>query len=177
MKNNGFIILAIIIVLGLVSFLVFNTSDNNDTEFKTVELKEENLIVNSDLPSFYDTILNVGLEVAGIKGVSVNVERLSDEAKRNFSGELNAHVRYLNGGFYLFIDPLNKKQALTIISHEIVHMKQYLDGRFVYDDGSILWNGDTYLLDEINYDNRPWESEAFEQESQLASQISNIIYQ
>lgn len=176
MKYTKLIILIVVLGLALLSFLIYN-QDSGDFTFREVGLKDENLIVNSELPSFYDTILSVGLEVAGIKGISVNVEKLSDEAKQSFPGELNAHVRYFNDGFYLFIEPLTRKQAITIISHEIVHMKQYLDGRFIYQDGTIIWNGDTYLLDEINYENRPWESEAFDQESQIATQVSNIIYQ
>lgn len=177
MKNNNLLILLGIFVLALGTFVIYKSQTENEPSFKPVELEQNNYVSNNVLPSYYDTILMVGLEVAGIQGVTVTVEELSDKAKQSFNGELNAHIRYIDGRFYLFIDPLSKKRAITIISHEIIHMKQYLDGTFKYDDGRITWNGQAYLLEDINYDDRPWETEAFQLESQLASQVSDVVYQ
>jgi hypothetical protein len=177
MKNYKLLISVGLVVLILASVIIYNLQSSKEVPFESVELKEENSVINGVLPTFYDTILSVGLDLAGIKGVTVTIEELPDEAKKSFNGELNAHVRYLDGSFYLFIDPLNKKKAITVISHEIIHMKQYLDGTFQYDNGKITWNGEAYLLEDINYDNRPWESEAFQMEGQLASQISEVVYQ
>jgi hypothetical protein len=177
MKNYKLLISVGLVVLILASVIIYNLQSSKEVPFESVELKEENSVINGVLPTFYDTILSVGLDLAGIRGVTVTIEELPDEAKKSFNGELNAHVRYLDGSFYLFIDPLNKKKAITVISHEIIHMKQYLDGTFQYDNGKITWNGEAYLLEDINYDNRPWESEAFQMEGQLASQISEVVYQ
>jgi hypothetical protein len=177
MKTNKLLILVGLVVLVLGSFIIYNSQTNEEPFFKPVELKQQNSVINGSLPPYYDTIVNVGLELAGIEGVTVTIEELSDQAKQAFSGELNAHVRYLDGRFYLFIDPLNKRKAITVISHEIVHMRQYLDGTFKYNDGRITWNGQPYLLEDITYDDRPWETEAFQLEGQLASQISEVVYQ
>jgi len=179
MKNNKLLILIAIVLIGLISLIIFRSETNEEPSFNNVELKQGNSIVNGTLPTFYDTILSVGLELAGIEGVTVNIEELSDNAKKQFDGELNAHIRYVGGRFYLFIDPLSKRRAITVISHEIIHMKQYLDGTFKYDDANelITWDGEAYLLEGINYNDRPWESEAFQLEGQLASQISNLVYQ
>lgn len=176
MKNNNFLILIGIIVLTLGVLVIYKSQTENERSFKPVELEQDNYVSNNSLPSYYDTIVSIGLELAGIEGTSVTIEELSDKAKQSFNGELNAHIRYIDGKFYLFIDPLSKKRAITIISHEIIHMKQYLDGTFQYDDGKITWNGQAYLLEDINYDDRPWETEAFQMESQLASQISDVVY-
>jgi hypothetical protein len=177
MKNNRLLVLVGLVVLALGSLIIYDSKRNEESYFKLIELKQQNSVINGSLPSYYDTIVNVGLELAGIEGVTVSIEELSDKAKQNFNGELFAHVRYLDGRFYLYIDPLNKRKAITVISHEIIHMKQYLDGTFQYDDGKITWNGQAYLLEDMNYDNRPWESEAFQMEGQLASQISEVVYQ
>ena len=177
MKTNKLLILVGLVVLALGSVIIYTSQTNEEPFFKPVELKQQNSVINGSLPPYYDTIVNVGLELAGIEGVTVTIEELSDQAKQTFKGELNAHVRYLDGRFYLFIDPLNKRKAITVISHEIVHMRQYLDGTFKYDNGKITWNGQPYLLEDITYDDRPWETEAFQLEGQLASQISEVVYQ
>lgn len=176
MKNNSILFLIVICLLVFASFVIYNSQEENEPSFTPVKLEDNNYVINNSLPSYYDTIVIVGLDKVGIKGITVTIEELSDQAKQTFSGELKAHVRFVDGRFYLFIDPMSKKNALTIISHEIIHMKQYLDGTFQYDDGRITWNGEAYLLDDINYDDRPWETEAFQMESQLASQISDVVY-
>lgn len=49
----------------------------------------------------------------------------------------------------------------SVICHELVHLKQILDGRLVIDMDKKLftWMGKTYL-NSIPYELRPWESEA-----------------
>ena len=179
MKRKTLIILVLsVLLVGLLSFLLINTSVKEEDYFNQVELSDKNFITNTTVNTFYDTIVSVGLDEAGISGVNVVVSELSDGAKEKFDyGELKAHVRYFDGRFYLFIEPLNRRKAITVIAHEIVHMRQYFDGTFQYDDGKITWNGQDYLLEDINYDDRPWETEAFQMESQLASQISDVVYQ
>ena len=177
MRNHKLLTGVVLILLVLVFLVIYQSQNSKEPSFTSVELKNGNSIINNTLPNYYDTIISVGLEIYGIEGVTVFVEELSEESKKSFSGELNAHVRYLNGSFYLFIDSFNKQRAITIISHEIVHIKQYLDGTFIYNNGEINWNGKTYLLEDMNYDDRPWESQAFEMESKLGSQISEVVYQ
>lgn len=177
-RKTLIILLSSLLVLGTVSFLVFNVSTKEEKYFNKVELSDNNFITNSDGIAFYDTIISVGLDEAGITGANVVVSELTSGAKEQFtSGELKAHVRYFNGAFYLFLDKYDRREAIEIISHEIVHMRQYLDGTFKYDDGKITWNGQPYLLEDITYDDRPWETEAFQMEGQLASQISKVLYQ
>lgn len=179
MKRKTIIILVLsILLLGLISFLLINNSVKEEDYFSQIELSNKNFITNTTINTFYDTIISVGLDEAGISGVNVVVSELSSGAKEKFDyGELKAHIRYFEGRFYLFIEPLNRRKSITVIAHEIVHMKQYLDGTFQYENGKITWNGQDYLLEDITYNDRPWETEAFQLESQLASQISDVIYQ
>jgi hypothetical protein len=177
MKNKKLLILVGLLVLISLIYLLFTSQQSEEITFKPIVLEEKNSIVNNSMPSYYDTILHVGLGLAGIEGVTVTVEELSETAKQQFDGELNAHIRYFEGKFYLFIDRLNRKEAITVISHEIIHIQQYLDGSFQYDNGNITWNGGEYLLEDINYDDRPWEDQAFQMQGPLSSQILDVVYQ
>jgi hypothetical protein len=177
MKKNKLLILVGLLVLVSIIFLLFTSQQSEEPTFSSIPIEEKNSIINHSMPSYYDTILHVGLGLSGIEGVTITIEQLSENVKENFDGELNAHIRYFEGKFYLFIDQLNRKNAITVISHEIIHIKQYLDGSFQYDNGNIIWNGGEYLLEDINYNDRPWEDQAFQMQGQLGSQISEIVYQ
>lgn len=58
---------------------------------------------------------------------------------------------------------LSKDEMIKTIFHEMVHIKQYVDGRL--ENGSPpIWLGMVY---EDKYENLPWEIEAFEIEQKM----------
>lgn len=174
MKKIILIVTSIILIITLV-FLVFRTK-NDEPYFNQVNLSQYNIIGNSTPFTFYDTILSVGLDEVGLSGVVVTIYPLSDAAKDNSKiSELKAHVRFVNGMFYLFIDELNKQEAIRVISHEIIHIEQYFSKRLIYEDGKIFWENNEYQLDNIDYEVRPWENEAFKKEGPLTSKVSNVL--
>ena len=79
MKNNKLLILVGLVVLGLGVFIIYDSQTKEEPSFKPVELKQENSVINGSLPSYYDTIVNVGLELVGIEGVTVTIEELPEE--------------------------------------------------------------------------------------------------
>jgi predicted metallopeptidase len=172
-------ILIILSVIFILYLIFFNKEEivNPQPPLKKTELTENNIITNTSLHTYYDTIISVGLDESNIKGVHIVVSELSEVAKEQFSGELQAHVRFLNGIFYLFIDDFDKDDAIDVISHEIIHIDQYQSGSLSYDDGYIFWNGTDYDLESIEYDDRPWERDAFHRGNFLSQKIQKkLIY-
>lgn len=174
MKKIVLIVTSIIMIIGLV-FLVFK-SKSEEQYFNQVTLSQYNVIGNSLPINYYDTIVSVGLDQVSLSGLFITIYPLSDAAKDNFqNSQLKAHVRYANGAFYLFLDELDRQEAIKVISHEIIHIEQYLSKRLIYEDGVIYWENRQYELNNIDYETRPWENEAFMREGPLASKISNIL--
>jgi len=62
MKNKVIKILAIILFLTLIVFLLTRIK-GSEKQFKTVVLSETNLVSNVVNPSYYDTILIVGMDL------------------------------------------------------------------------------------------------------------------
>ena len=64
----------------------------------------------------------------------------------------------------------------TVIAHELLHVKQYQDGRLT-DEGplQIGWKGDIFIFDADNYANQPWEKEAYSLQDFWATKIRNRI--
>lgn len=173
-----FITLLIILFIILLSLLVITKSEANDDPYNQVELSTYNYVLNGTQNNGYDTVTKVALDVAGISGVQVFIQELSESAKSQFDGELKAHIRYFNGEFYLFISDLSHKEAIEVISHEVVHIQQYLNGDFVYDQntGDIHWKGELYDINSLPYERRPWEDNAFDLQSSISDKVSSILY-
>lgn len=78
-----------------------------------------------------------------------------------------------NGVRYFEIEiKMNKdlEEMLTVLAHEMTHLKQWATGEM--KQGRILahkttWKGTTYIDDDVDYWDRPWEIEAFGRERGL----------
>jgi hypothetical protein len=172
------IVLLIILSVSLLSILVITKAYANDDPYKQIELTTYNYVLNGTQNNSYDTVAKVALDAVGIVGVQVFIQELSESAKSQFDGELKAHVRYFNGQFYLFISNLDHKEAIEVISHEVVHIQQYLNGDFIYDqsNGDTYWKGELYYPDNIPYERRPWEKDAFATQRPISDKVSSILY-
>jgi hypothetical protein len=173
-KNLIKIVLAVLVVSAIIFFVTKTKAE--DRPFNLVELTSNNLITNNKLPEFYDTILSVGLDQAGIKDQHIIINHLSDGAKNQFDGELRAHIRFYNGSFYLFIDELDRDLAIQVISHEIIHIKQYISGDLSYENSVLVWKGDVIDLTNVEYSRREWENEAFSLENQISTPVYQILW-
>lgn len=175
-RNKLIILLSVILVLSTILFFSIKVSAEEEY-FNKVELSENNFITNNIGYEFYDTIISVGLDEAGIKGVNLVVSELTSSAKDQFdSRELKAHVRYFNGTFYLFVDKYGRKEAIEVLSHEIIHISQYNSGQLIYENGELFWENEKYDLENLDYEIRPWERDAFSNQGKLYSKVYDILY-
>lgn len=175
MKIKLFLILLGLLFILFCGFYYF-TNDQKEEYFNEVVLSENNLIINNVLPKYIDTILSVGLDHAGLVGVTIVVNEMSGVAENMIPDyELKAHVREWEGIFYLFIGSVNKQEAIRVLSHEIIHIHQYYSQELNYFDGKVYWKGDEYDLNDISYDQRPWEEDAFDRERSLSNDVGDVL--
>ena len=174
MKNNILKILAGVVFLIILYFLIFKTN-SEEKPFNQIQFTGNNHIYNEKLPTYYDTILNAAMSEVGLTGYNVVISELSEEAKKQNDGELLAHVRY-DEEFYIFIKDFSKTEAIDVISHEVIHMLQYRSGNLIYSNGMITWMGEVLDLNSKEYEQRPWEIEAFQQQTKLISLVKGSLY-
>lgn len=178
LKNKQKILFVIIAILFLVVLGLIYLKKDTESEnyFNEIQLSENNLIVNNSLPTYLDTILSVGLDQAGLVGVKVVINPMSDNTENLIPDyELKAHVREWNGTFYLFTGNFSKLESIKILSHEIIHIHQYYSEELKYFEGKVYWRGDEYDLNNLDYDKRPWEEDAFDRDKPLSNAIRSIL--
>ena len=174
MKNNILKILAGVVFLIILYFLIFKTN-SEEKPFNQIQFTGNNHIYNEKLPTYYDTILNAAMSEVGLTGYHVVISELSEEAKKQNDGELLAHVRY-DEEFYIFIKDFSRTEAIDVISHEVIHMLQYSSGNLSYSKGNITWMGEVMPLNSKDYEQRPWEIEAYKKQSQLAGKVKESLW-
>ena len=171
----------IIVLLGIIaiSYLFYLLiQSNKEAYFNSIQFKNENYINNRTDMKFTDTILRVGLDKLGLKDVVVLVQPLTESAKQSLGPDtqLKAHVRQEQNGYIVWMDNISRTEALTVLSHEILHIKQYESGRLVVNGTNVIFDGKQYDINEIPYEQRNWEIEAFHDQTEMETYIRDILY-
>jgi hypothetical protein len=74
-------------------------------------------------------------------------------------------------------DALNFKDRLSILAHELTHVKQYATGQLQFDSKNphmSIWEGKKYDETKIPYDKQPWEKDAVKHEVSLLKSLNKI---
>ena len=121
-----------------------------------------------------DTILHVALKYYDLKGLDVGIRYINSKntpikEQKNLNGYTNS-----DGNNYLItIISTTKKNSIRIIAHEVTHIKQLYNKEIVLTKDKFLWMNKE--MNEIPYDKRPWEIEAFKNEPIIEEYILNNL--
>lgn len=176
-NKNILIIIAVILVLGLIIFLL----TRKEKPFNQLNIPITNVVTNKIDKDYIVPIINAGLYQLKIDSVFIIVKPMSEYMVTNGLGVENFELKGTLMGnrqqFMLYLNVSNRSEAISIISHELIHLTQYHSGRLVKREGfnSVLWEGLIVDVKEVPYLERPWEKEAFSKDKDLEKKIYNML--
>lgn len=131
---------------------------------KGLKLSDYNYVINLTTKSYMDTIIRAGLDEMDIKDVVVLVRPLEHESSDPFL-ELKAFiVEFKQGEYIIEIKEDYLENEIEVMSHELVHLQQYLSDRLILSRDYIYWDGNLIPESELpDYFSREWEVEAREE--------------
>jgi hypothetical protein len=169
-------ILAAVLLLGALIWWVIQTP-SPVTSYKQVVILEQNDLINTTEYAYLDTLLNVGMNELGMKGIKVLIQPMQDRIRDKFEEsegiELQAYIAGWMDGYTICVNgDLGRIKAIDVIAHELIHLEQYHRQDLIVGDGPVvLWMGQRYEVLGIPYAERPWERDAFSRQKALASKI------
>jgi hypothetical protein len=119
------------------------------------------------------------LDVLGLKGEYVMIKDMNPSLKGSLGSEteLRAFIIGERNQYIIYVDDLNREESLTILSHELIHLQQYSSGRLIrMEDHFMMFDGEAYNVNEIPYKERPWEIEAFKNETDLKIKVGGLLF-
>ena len=178
MKKIIIIILSILF-LGLILFYL--NKYNTEQYFNQIELSDNNVIVNTTKQNYMDTVVYIGMDILKIKDNYITIREMPDEIKSKFNDQnnldLTASIIGANDQYIIYINQVDRVTAIKSLSHELIHLQQYSSGRLlVTGPGVVLWEGKEINVLDIPYNDRPWEIEAFSNQSDLEKKIIKKLY-
>ena len=173
-RNKFVLALLVLLVISLIAILI----SIPEKTFKKVEISQNNTVTNYTKYPYMDTIAYVGLDSLGMCEVTLEIKKLSQEAKDNFGSnyELKGLIFGAGKHYTMWIDDASRSEHVNIVSHELVHLRQYLSKQLIYDGFYVYWNRAKYDVKEMEYSTRPWEADAFERQVELSKKIKSALY-
>jgi hypothetical protein len=185
-------IIGVIILLFVVIFFIKKEEWKNKVKnllevgtykertFNLVEFETTNSVVNKTHLTYIDSIVYLGLNYLKIDSVYISVRPISNEVKTSFDPymTLKAHIIGNEKQYMLWIDDMSRSESITVLSHELIHLKQYNESKLLITNSYIIWNDNIYTYDEVNstdYFKREWELEAFKKSFELEAHLRSIL--
>lgn len=180
MKKSKIVLIIFILIVFFVGIYFLNKK--NEKPFKEVDIPDTaNYINNRTENKYIDTVLLLAANKLGVEGAIISVFPMSDEVRINFERDNNISLKaFIVGSGYqyaIFTQDLDRMESITVFSHEMIHLKQYNSNRLiVLGNGVVTWEGQKIEVNSIPYNDRPWEREAFQNETKLANDLKKILY-
>ncbi len=149
-------------------------SKHNNHEKK--DMVTTNQIINLGADKMLDTILAIGLKTYKINNVKVGI-RYTDDGKPLINGSyvITGYTIHLKQTFLITMIKTNQEESIDIIAHEIVHIKQLYNKTIRVKNHRFIWKGKDVTEKYTKYEDRPWEIEAFKEETNIANEIKKQI--
>jgi hypothetical protein len=136
-----------------------------------------NVIINNNInnDSLYSKIITKSCELLQIDSIFIII------SEKSFNNDMmdgdRGSINMLNSKtFYLNVEKnMSKGEAITILVHEIQHIKQLLEKRLVIRKNFVWYEGIIYTASNSVYENRPFEVEAIKVSHSYFSIIKNYL--
>ena len=186
-----------VVVLLLVLFLVLNYNKKQafyekiqsalqfgvykEQTFNRIDIETTNMVANRTETNYLDSIVYVGLNEMNLDSVAITIRQISPDVQAMFdsNSQLKAHIIGKGNQYVIFVDDMSRDEAIKVLSHELIHLKQYYTKKLILEKDKVIWNGREVYQTEINetkYEQRPWEAEAFAGQRGLENKIREILY-
>lgn len=168
-----YIILALIIGCLIIFLLLKKPKEFNKTTFPI-----NNVVSDRTETDFLTTIIHTGLHVLEIDSSYIIIAKMPESMRNGLGDEYNmkAFIIGNNKQYMIYVSDLNRYEAITVLSHELIHLQQYRSGRLkLLGNKKILWEGIEFIPSNLPYDQRPWEIEAHAMDDKIEKQIINIL--
>jgi hypothetical protein len=149
--------------------------------FNRIDIQTTNMVSNRTDRDYLDSIVYVGLNEMHLDSVAITIRQISPDVQAMFDSEsqLKAHIIGKGNQYIIFVDEMGRDEAIKVLSHELIHLKQYYTKKLILEKDKVYWDGEEIYQREINeteYQRRPWEAEAFAGQRGLENKIREILY-
>lgn len=168
----------IILVLIVATIITVVVVKSEDRPLKKVDISTSNHVANLTSRTYLDTILVAGLKELKIENTFIVIKTLTNTEKDFVGITYDIEGLVVNSGdqYIIYIIDTNKDKSIDILSHELIHFTQYYKKQLLIKGASVVWKDSLYDGINIKYEERPWEIDAFNRQTELKKKMISNLY-
>jgi hypothetical protein len=150
----------------ILSLLFVNIDSDNYVD------REYHIIRNETDMDYLDEIVHIGLMELGIGKVRVTIKPMDTKVKYLVQSRnnqlLDAFIKGNGTRYVIYVSKFSKWKSIEIISHELIHLKQYYSDDLQICKGEVAYKKKIYRgARYLEYTERPWETDAYSEGRKL----------
>lgn len=175
------VILSAVLIFTIIGILELVQKKKDARPFNQYDFPSTLVVENSTQYDKADTIcLYLAHQVLGLDTLNLIIVYIPEVVQPK-EMELYGIVQYIPFKPNQFLILLNRdKMSLTklkeTLSHEFVHIDQYLSGDLVVYPLFAIYKGEDVYLKEVPYEERPFEKEAFAIQGKFYKKLNKLLY-
>lgn len=169
-------IIGIILISFLLIFLIYKLFNYSEDYFNKFSFDSNKIVLNNTKIPYLDTIIQSGLQNLPIDNVIVQINDFNSYTLNSFDKNYDAHIIQYEGYYIIYIKKFSKQEYIRILSHELIHLKQYYTNELKISNNITIWKGDTINVNSYKYDDRPWEKDALDNQYELEKKMRKILF-
>lgn len=163
MKSRFIIIFSVI----LLSFILLGDTNSDFIRPHYITIKNQTTYIDACYISYI-----LSYEIFEIDTLELLIYYTTDS---DFYGFLS-QIPFGEHRYLLLIKPnLNDNELKETLSHEFIHINQYETGRLKSFGNIYIWEGDTIKGNNVLYNDRPFEKEAYKNQSKILRKLNRKL--
>jgi len=179
MKKYWFLILLVAVAITIAIIIIISTY--KEKKINHFDFPNTILVKNYTDYKRADTLAMVILnKIFSYDSIEVNIFYMTTDIGNN-EIDVQAFIQknpFVLHNYYLFIKngtlsvPIDK-----VISHEMIHVRQMETRKFIQIDAdTYIYDNKMFRFSELQYDKRPPEIDAFNEQNKILRQLNNLLY-
>jgi len=181
-KSSIGIIAIVIAVLVLIVGIIVLQKKKDARPFNHIEVPLTIVVENATDYDKADTIsmyiANRIFDIDTLNLMIVYIPEHLNEGEMELYGIVQ-HIPFKKNQFIILLNRKNisLSKLKEILSHEFVHISQYISGDLVVYPNYAVWKGEDIYFGEVAYKDRPFEKEAFKYQGGVMSKLNKMLYE
>ena len=181
-KNLWIVLLIVLIAIGILITLITIQKKRDARPFNTYDFLKTLAIENATKYNRADTIcLYLAHQILGLDTINLMIANIPEHLN-NGEMEFQGMVQMTSFKHNQFLILLNKKnlsfsKLKLTLSHEFIHINQYISGDLIVYPKFAIYKGEKIYFSKTKYKNRPFEKEAFKNQSKIMKKLDKFLYE
>lgn len=182
LKTIMWVLIVIVAIFTIISVGTIIQKKKDARPFNQYDFPSTLVVANATEYDRIDTLcLYLAHHITGLDTINLIITYIPEhvnEGEMEFYGMIQM-LPFQKNQFVLLLNrnQMSLSKLKETLSHEFVHVRQYISGDLVMYPLYAIWKGEDIYFGEVDYEDRPFEIEAFGNQRKITKELNKLLYE